>query len=463
MSLSLRSRLLLAVAVIAVVQVVAALAVISITGDQILDQVDDRLDDAAEIAEGAGQQRVPQLDDLYQGVLSADGSLATLNPVIDRGNRVPPPTLAGLDIETADAGPFTVDAEQGEEEYRVRMVPTNDGAMFVVAGLLDGYEWTINRLIRAIAMATAAVGLVLAAVSWWVLRLGIAPIKRMTLTAEAIAAGDLSERIVDAPRGTEAGQLADALNTMMGQIESSFGEREEAEARLRRFVADASHELRTPVATIRGYAELYEAGGLTEPSALDDAMHRTREESERMSRLIADLLHLAKLDREPVVESRLVALDVVAAEVVADASVAHPSRIIRLEGPPESTLVRGDPDLLRRALVNLVDNAVLHTDPDSATTVTLAEETTAAVVRVSDTGGGMDPEVAARATERFFRADPSRSRHQGGSGLGLAIVEGIVEAHGGRLHIESIVGEGTTISMRFPIDPATGDSQPTHC
>ncbi len=461
MNLSLRSRLLLAVLVIAVVQVVAALAVISITGDQILDQVDDRLADAAEVAEGTGRQPLPELDDLYQGVLLADSRLVTLNEVIDRGNAARPPVLTGVESDALGSGPFTVEAGRSEDEYRVRLVPTGDGATFVVAGLLDGYEWTINRLIRAIAIATAVVGLVLAAVSWWVWRLGIAPIKRMTSTAEAIAAGDLSER-VDTPRGTEAGQLADALNTMMGHIESSFAEREAAEARLRRFVADASHELRTPVATIRGYAELYEAGGLADSEALDDAMHRTLQESERMSRLIADLLHLAKLDREPAMEARQVDLAAIASEVVADVSVTHPTRIIGLAAPPESAMVLGDPDLLRRALLNLVDNAVLHTDGDSTATVTIVEEAASVTIQVADTGGGMDAEVAARATERFFRADPSRSGHQGGSGLGLAIVESIVETHRGDLCIESAEGGGTMVTIRFPASALGGDSQPTH-
>jgi len=335
------------------------------------------------------------------------------------------------------------------------------GDTLILASPLRGYEWTMNRLIRLVVVVAAVIVLMLAAVCWWVLHLGIKPIKQMTSTAEAIAAGDLSERIEEAQPGTEAGQLAMALNTMMGRIETSFEERSHAESRLRQFIADASHELRTPVATIRGYAELYQAGGLHDREELDDAMRRTREESERMSRLIADMLRLAKLDREPELEPKPVDLCILTRDVVTDASAIHNERLFTIDASTDPVIVSADEDLMRQAVTNLISNVMVHTDKEATTTVLVDNDGLNAVLMVADDGDGMPASVVERATERFFRADPSRSRHQGGSGLGLAIVSGIVAAHNGELRIESSPGKGTIVTLKLPTTH-TGDSQPTH-
>ena len=140
---------------------------------------------------------------------------------------------------------MTVEARPGDLEYRLVAVESAEGTA-VLAIPLDGYEFAVNRLNRWVIASATAVILVLGAMAWWVLRLGIRPIKQMTAAAEVIADGDLSERIAGVDPDTEAGQLGLALNTMMSRIETSFGERALAEARLRQFIADASHELRTP-------------------------------------------------------------------------------------------------------------------------------------------------------------------------------------------------------------------------
>lgn len=455
--LSLRLRLLLGVGFIALVQVIAAFVVISVTSDQLLDQIDERLGAAAASSATNGLGT----DDVYQGLLRPDGELVTLNEVTIRGDAVPLPVVASSVIEAARDAAVTVEAQSGQVEYRLLAVETGAGDTLILASPLRGYEWTMNRLIRLVAVVAAVIVLMLAAVCWWVLHLGIKPIKQMTSTAEAIAAGDLSERIEDTQPGTEAGQLGMALNTMMGTIETTFEDRSRAESRLRQFIADASHELRTPVATIRGYAELYQAGGLHDREELDDAMRRTREESERMSRLIADMLRLAKLDREPELEHKPVDLCMLAREVIADALAIHDERLFTIDASTEPVIVSGDEDLMRQALANLVSNAIVHTDEEATTTVTVDHDGLNAALTVADDGGGMPARVVERATERFFRADPSRSRHQGGSGLGLAIVSGIVAAHHGELRIASSPGKGTTVTMTLPKTHTAG-SQPTH-
>ena len=452
--LSLRSRLLLGVGLVAAVQALAAVVLISIACEQLLDQIDERLIAAVGASSG--------IDDVYQGVLSSDGSLVTVNAVTIRDDVVPAPPSVDPALLTASLGePITVEAQAGDLEYRLLAVGAGDNDTLILASPLRSYEWTINRLARTVVITAAAMVLVLCAVTWWVLRLGIRPIRQMTVTAQSIAAGDLSERIDEADPSTEAGQLAAALNTMMGRIETSFEEQVRTERRLRQFVADASHELRTPVATIRGYAELYLAGGLEDPTERDDAMRRTNLESQRMSRLIGDMLALAKLDREPEVRHDHVDLAALARDVAVDSTASHDELTLDVVAGPGPVVVSGDEDLLRQALANLVSNAAVHAGLNATTTLTVIAAGDHARVEVRDDGAGMSTDAVSRATERFYRADPSRSRARGGSGLGLAIVADIVAAHDGDLSIESTPDVGTVVSMEIPLAVGLEDSQPT--
>jgi two-component system OmpR family sensor kinase len=295
-----------------------------------------------------------------------------------------------------------------------------------------------------------------------VLRLGVRPLKRMTATAGAIAAGDLSQRVPDQPEGSEARDLGDALNSMLTTIEGAFAQQSASEARLRRFVSDASHELRTPVTTIRGYAELYRHGGLREPGDLDQAMRRTEQESVRMASLVDDLLLLARLDEGRLLHREPVDLGVLGIEAAADARAVAPDRTITAE-VAEGVMVEGDEYRLRQVVGNLVGNALDHTPTGTSVSVRVSDGDERAVVEVHDDGPGMEPEVAARAFERFSRADASRSRHAGGAGLGLAIVQAIVVAHGGAVALESEPGRGTTVRVELPHaapDPAPADPAP---
>jgi two-component system OmpR family sensor kinase len=356
----------------------------------------------------------------------------------------------------------TVEAQQGQLEWRAIVVDAESGETVVYASPLDGYEWTRNRLIRLVTITTGAVLVTLGLVAWWIARLGIAPINRMTRAAEQIAvAEDLSVRIDSAPPGTEAGELGRALNTMMARIEESFQQRARTEQLLRQFIADASHELRTPVATIRGYAELYRAGGLADSADLDDAMGRVLHESERMSRLIADLLNLAKLDQRPDLHLDAVDLARVVDDVVADVTVTQQHTAIRAEADAAPIIVWGDEDLLLQAVGNLVANAVVHNPPGTEVVVRVRGEADRGIITVSDDGVGMAEAVAGRVTERFFRGDPSRGRDTGGSGLGLSIVASIVAAHGGELHIDSAENVGTSVALSLPRFAEAHSSQRT--
>lgn len=468
--MTLRARLLAGVGLVALVLVVVSAVVTATTRAQLLDQVDDRLTQLSPDvrffdrapppivpSDGdapPGERRDPfaeRISDVYEGIVGADGVLRTFYAP-NVGDRIyAPPDLENVELPATSTAVFTVDAVDGGVTYRVRAVPGPSGQTFVTALALDDVERTIERLVLVEVLGSLAILAALGVVAWWMLRLGIRPIKEMTETASRIAAGDLSERVPENAPGTEPGDLAIALNGMLGHIEHALEERAASEERLRRFVADASHELRTPVTTIRGYAELYRHGGLEEPAALADAMRRTEQEAGRMTRLIEDMLTLAKLDEERPFERRALDLAVLAGDAVDDARVVAPDRPIHLDvAPGTDTIVHGDEDRIRQVLANVVGNALVHTDPDTAIDISLEVGEGAVVVTVRDHGAGMPQEVTDRVTERFFRADPARTRHRGGSGLGLAIVDATVSAHGGSVTVDSAPGAGTTVQLSFP-------------
>jgi len=456
--LSLRTRLLAGMAVVAVVLVAVALLVTTTTSGHLIAQVDDRLEAAdrtrpgrpgAPSDDGAPGDR---FSEFYEYVYSG-GALDFLTPpnVLLSSSARP-----DLDADTVKAAaldaPFTIGADDGSGKFRVIVRAGTGDVRYAAALSLDQVNDTVRQLVLVEVLATAAILAVLGAVTWWVIRLGIRPIKQMTATAVAIADGEaeLDQRVATPAPGTEAGELGIALNQMLERLESAFEAREESQERLRQFVADASHELRTPVTTIRGYAELYRIGGLADDGELDEAMRRTEQEAVRMSRLVDDMLTIAKLgagrplDMHPVELTRL--LD----DAAADARATDRSRPIVVEHD-SSLVVTGDEDRLRQVIANVVGNALVHTPPGTRIELRARRDGADAVVEIADDGPGMPQEVAARITERFYRADPGRSRHRGGSGLGLSIADAAVAAHGGTIDVESDLGRGTVVRVRIPL------------
>jgi two-component system, OmpR family, sensor kinase len=461
---SLRARILAGVALIAVVLLAVGVAITQTTRSNLVRQVDAQLQSAVVPVRSyalpfdrrgpGGGGGAGQLSSLFVGYVDGDHVQTLLAPTL-RGEDEPLPVIAADEaVEAAVSGePFTVEAEEGDLRYRVRSYVDERAAVVVTLALpLDTVDGAVADLVTVEVAAGAVVAAALGLMAWWVIHLGVRPINRMTVAASTIAAGDLAHRVPEASPGTEAGRLGSALNRMLGQIEAAFTQRSRAEDRLRQFVADASHELRTPVATIRGYAELYRAGALDERAELDDAMRRTEQEAIRMGRLVDDLLHLARLDQGRPLEVGPVDLAQLAQDAARDASAVDPERVVQAvtDGP---LIIGGDEFRLRQVLANVVGNALVHTDPGTPIEIHTARDDGRAIVTVTDHGQGMAPEVVDRAFERFYRADPARSRHRGGSGLGLSIVEATVRAHGGVATIESAPGVGTTVRVELPIDP----------
>lgn len=456
--MTLRARVLVGAALIAVVLAAGAAVTTRATRAHLTGQVDEQLAAVAghhrDLGPLARGQR-ERLSDLYAAVV-VDGALDVVaRPNLAADLPAPDLDVAAVVEAAARRRHFTVDAEDGSLRYRVRAVGGPRGRYLVVALPLDGVDQAVRRLLVVELLTTAAVLAVVGLVAWWVVHLGVRPIKQMTGAAAAIAGGDLSSRVPDVGAvGTEAAELGTALNRMLGRIEDAFDERARSEERLRRFVADASHELRTPVTTVRGYAELYRAGGLADPSELDEAMRRTEQEAVRMAALIEDLLQLARFDQGRPLDVEPVDLAALADDAARDARAVAPDRAVTVE-VPRPFVVAGDEHRLRQVVANVVGNALVHTEAGTPIEIRGALDGGVARLEVVDHGAGMAPEVAARAFERFYRADPARSRHRGGTGLGLAIVQAAVAAHGGTVSLASEPGQGTTVRIELPATAAT--------
>ncbi|MDQ6650946.1 MAG: HAMP domain-containing histidine kinase [Actinomycetota bacterium] len=385
---------------------------------------------------------------------------------------LPPLTVA--QVSARHGAPFTVDARQGPGQWRAVGVPLSDGSGSVLISLSQAdADSTLGRLAGIEAVVGAIVLVLLGLLGYGLVRTSLRPLVEMERTAEAIAGGDLTQRVPDAHPGTEVGRLARALNGMLAQIEVAFGAQAASEAgarqseeRMRRFVADASHELRTPLTSIRGFAELYRQGAANGPSDVARAMRRIESEGERMGVLVDDLLLLARLDQHRPLERRPVDLVEVAADAVSDANAVAPERIVELSvlQDGDAPVVPGDEARLRQVLGNLTSNALTHTPPGTPVRISVGttdlDGSRWGVVEVHDDGPGVAPEDADRVFERFYRGDASRTRASGGSGLGLSIVAAIVAAHNGRVELVAPNGAGATFRVLLPLAPGDGTGGP---
>jgi len=328
---------------------------------------------------------------------------------------------------------------------------------FIVARPLTEVQHTVRHFATFAVLLGLGLTLACAALGWFAMRRAFRPLTQIEHTAAAIAAGDLSSRIPSRTMPEEVTSLATSLNTMLAHLEGSFTAREASEERMRQFVADASHELRTPLATVRGYAELYRQGAVPDVR-VPGTMERIESEAARMSHLVDDLLLLARLDEERPLEKSPVDVTVIAAEEVTAARVRDPGRAISLHGFGGAlgpVVVDGEEAGLHQVLGNLLTNAIRHTPAGTPIEVAVGRSERTAVIEVRDHGPGIDEAASARIFERFFRADPARSRASGGTGLGLAIVAAIVARHGGRVGLTQTPGGGAT----FVVHLSTADSQ----
>ena len=411
-------------------------------------------------------------------------------------------------------------------DYRVLASKDATTGDIVITGLSMKADNTLVRTQLLVEGAIVVIGTLIAALAGrTMVRSSLTPLERVASTAERVASqplarGEVSidERVPgeDLTSSREVGQVGSALNTLLGHVDDALTARQHSETQVRQFVADASHELRTPLASIRGYTELIAREG-ADAALPDEAVHaleRVHSESLRMSRLVEDLLLLARLDAGRDLSRDEVDLVGILLDTVSDARAAGPDHeweldLAALDAPadlgederddfePEPPLVLGDEARLRQVLVNLLANARVHTPAGSHVITTLSRRTAPVasdapngsgerergsrdvssggaaaaaappeeelVITIADDGPGIEAAVRGRLFERFARGDASRERRTGSTGLGMSIALAIVVSHGGTLTVDSIcAGEdpvhpqahGTIFTVALPAAPA---------
>lgn len=283
-----------------------------------------------------------------------------------------------------------------------------------------------------------------------VLKRTLIPLFKMVDTVERIDSGNLAERFPERQGQAEIDRLAVSFNGMLERLERSFAAEKEAKEQMRRFIADASHELRTPLTSIHGFLEVLLRGAMNQPEQLRKALISMHGESERINKLVQDLLLLAKLDRTPVMELAAGDLNGVIREMEPQLRLLAGNRSVTFD-LDKSANCRFDADKMKQVILNLFHNAVQHTDPDKGDIRIVSKgKPDFAELSVRDNGPGIGADHLPHVFDRFYRSESSRTRKYGGAGLGLSITKSIVEAHGGTISVESCEGKGSLFIARIP-------------
>lgn len=349
-------------------------------------------------------------------------------------------------------------AATSKSVFAIKVVPSHHFRTFTSTTLVKGEPYWIRvatpldaakatlRRVKALFVWTAPVVLLLASLGgYWISRRALAPVDTITNAARSIGIGNLSQRLAVPSTGDELQRLSETWNDMLERLESAV-------KRLSQFTADASHELRTPIALIRTTAEL-SLRRERSPEIYREALRQVVAESERTTRLVEDLLQLARADAGlPALPLERIELSPLVRDVCQQGQVLAEARQLQMsaEVPDQPVYVEANDPELRRLILLLLDNAVKYTPAGGRITVSLASDPAGATVAVCDTGIGIPDSALPHVFERFYRADESRNRDDGGAGLGLSIAKWIADRHNARLEAESVFGQGSTFRIRFP-------------
>jgi two-component system OmpR family sensor kinase len=341
---------------------------------------------------------------------------------------------------------WTVTIPNGRTQLRLLDLPARGGSLIASANL-GQIDKATDRLELIVAVGSAVACLLVALGVALVLRRGLRPIETMAAQADQITAGNLTDRVGLHDAASEVGRLGTALNGMLARIEVSVCEREASQELTRRFFADASHELRNPLASLRAHAELYRQGALPRRPQVDEAMRRIELEATRMSGLVDDMLRLARLDQHPGQHHDPVDLTALVRGCAERAQLADPGRSWQASVAADLVAV-GDEELLRRAIDNILANVRTHTPDGSVASITATSDDGSVVIEVSDDGPGVPADQLPRIFDRFYRA--AAPSHRPGSGLGLAIVTAIATAHNGTAQAALNHPRGLRLTLTLP-------------
>jgi two-component system OmpR family sensor kinase len=370
-------------------------------------------------------------------------------------NELPRLDPAGLQRALAGtrSGPDVVSGAAGDNQLVVGFpirAAVSGGTVCGVAQLSTSMAPQERVLGDELALLTAAgaVALLIALIAGLLLTSrALRPLQRLTATAQRLAGGDLRARSGVESRHDEVGVLARSFDEMAARIEESFAAQQASEERTRRFIADASHELRTPVTALKGYIDVIRRGATRDPQALDAALEAMAKEAERMRVLVLDLLTLARVDARQTGAPEVVDLGAAVAHHLDEGVPGMPLQVERQLQP--GVLARVDRNALATIIRNLLVNACKYA-PGAAQVWRANARDDRAIIEVRDQGPGIAAADLGHVFERFYRGEKTRAREEGGSGLGLSIVQGLARASGGDVAIESVEGHGTTVTVWFP-------------
>lgn len=396
----------------------------------------------------------------YVAVLDVNGTLLYDNHRTETQNLLPeiPPITPEWALSSG-ATAFALTSGDGVE-WRTVAVPIMAGGgvsagTLLIASSTAGTNAVMARFTVIFSGFGFAVLLLGGALTRLLVTTTFAPLGEVERTALEISQGDFSKRITVENPNTEVGHLGESLNIMLDHIDDSFAERAKTIEQMRRFIGDAGHELRTPLVSVRGYAELYRLGALEGDEQLAMAMERIEKEAIRMGSLVEDLLALARLDERRPLELRPLPLNQFASDAALDTRAQAPNREVLVHGDPTNPMVLGDEHKVRQVMTNLIGNAIRYSPEGSPIELAVGADRRVGigVFEIIDHGEGIPEQLRQKIFDRFWRADNSRNRETGGSGLGLSIVQSIVEAHGGNVSAHETAGGGATFRVELPLAP----------
>jgi heavy metal sensor kinase len=456
-TLPIRARLTgwYAVLLAAIVVVLGTFLVVQLKGDLQRSIDRDVRDAATRIADGYADDGTHEFIDVSETVLPRSGSAAQIldetgRVLLTYGDPAASRQLVGAGVRrrAVTTGPLvaTIEAGPSDKRFRAAVRPVDRlgrrRVLVVAESLLEADE-SVSRVLVLLLVAGPAALAATALGGWWLARRALGPVKRMTAQAAQIDIDELDERIPVPPADDELRDLAVTLNAMLGRIQQGMTEKH-------RLIADASHDLRTPLAVMRSEIDVSVRGDELTPAARA-VLVSAREEVDRMSRMVDNLLTLAQVDegRLRLLTSRVGLREAVDAAVRPLRPLADANGV-RLEAGGNGYVVHADAQRLHQALTNFIDNAIKFAAPGGEVRVSTWSSADEVGVTVTDDGPGIPVEAREHVFDRFYRVDAARGREDGGSGLGLAICREIADAHGGRVWVDSEEGRGSSFSLALP-------------
>ncbi|MDH4079048.1 MAG: ATP-binding protein [Nitrospira sp.] len=450
---------------LALVLIIFSVVLYAMTARNLRDAVDESLEDTATIAVRSLEERgflpllnerellsqfpeLARIDKFFQ-IFSPSGTITISSPNI-KHHDVP---LSRTALETAFSGHSIFESAKypNEPPLRVISVPIMyRGNLLYIVQVGTSMETVGETLHRFLILLVVAMPIALAvslAGGWFLAGRALRPVDEITLAAQRIAAGDLTQRLGMPPAQDEIGRLAATFNNMIGRLDASFRQ-------IRQFTSDASHELRTPLTVMKGETDLI----LRRPRPLEDyktVLESNLEEIDRMTRIVDELLFLSRADMGEVKMDALpVALEALVEDVHRQARLlGHDRNIEVVLGTVVPLVVQGDDLRLRELLLNLVENAMKYSHPGGKVEIALLRERQEARLSITDHGIGIAPDDHKRIFQRFFRTDVARAHTKKGTGLGLAICAWIADLHKGRVEVQSELGQGATFTVVLPLAP----------